>query len=127
LRNVRTSTKAEASKRCPKCPNWFRKPSEASRSANPFDVASCERAEDIKRAMEAGEKEVVIEIPAIPEAITRSLADAEHGRRLQTGTLKKYRVLLAQVKDYADSEGARSSVKNWNGSELSAGSGLRQA
>ena len=69
---------------------------------------SWERAEELKRAIEDGERDApqAAPIPTLKEATAKFLADAEHGRKLTAGTLKKYRVLLAQLASFAGSRAA---------------------
>lgn len=40
-------------------------------------------------------------IPTIEEAVKKFMADAEHGRKLTASTLKKYRVMLDQLKEFS--------------------------
>jgi len=70
-----------------------------------------ERAEELKRMLECGlkqDKHSPPRIPRIQEAADKFLTDAEHGRKLAVATIKKYRVLLAQLKAFAEQRGVYS-------------------
>lgn len=93
-------------RRC-RCPIWIQGTQEGRPVRKSLDVTSWERAEELKREIMDGAREPapVIEIPTISDAISKFLLDAEHGRRLAKGTIKKYRVLLSQLKSYAADRG----------------------
>jgi integrase len=87
-----------------RCPCWAEGTVEGKYVRRTLKTRSWERAEELKREMESCLKQNVLEpikTPTIDEAVAKFLADAEHGRKLTTGTLKKYRVLLNQLKSFA--------------------------
>ncbi len=92
-----------------RCCCWTEGTVEGKYIRRSLKTRSWERAEMLKRALESDAKEpkaVPKKIPLIGEAVDKFLADAEHGRKLTAGTMKKYRVLLAQLKTFVDQRGA---------------------
>ena len=87
------------SKKC-RCPLWATNTLDGNPYRRSLKTRSWERAEQIKRDIEDGKKEVV-PFPTIEEAIIKFTADAQHGRKLTAGTLKKYRVMFDQLKAFA--------------------------
>jgi hypothetical protein len=57
---------------------------------------SWERAEEIRREIEAGKREQTAPV-TIGDTICRFLHEAEHGRKLTLAMLKKSRVLLSRT------------------------------
>src|SRR5262249_36987440 len=95
-------------KRC-HCPVWIQGTLVGKPIRKALDVTSWERAEQLKRDLEDAVKEggsPKPDPPSINEAIDKSMADAEHRRKFRQATLKKYRVLLAHFKNFAQGCGA---------------------
>lgn len=89
------------------CQIWVEGTVEGKYVRRALKTTSWERAEELERQLirNAEVKTPPAPIPNIGEAITKFLADAEHGRMLAKGTIKKYRVLLAQLKQFAATRG----------------------
>ncbi len=88
-----------------RCCLWVEGTVEGRYIRRTLKTRSWERADELKRELESGSKPKTLEavkIPTIAEAADKFLADATHGRKLTAGTIKKYRVLLAQLKAFAE-------------------------
>jgi integrase/recombinase XerD len=86
-----------------RCALWAKGTLEGEPYQKSLKTRSFERAQQLVREIEEGKKPIADKpkIPTIEEAVTKFMADAEHGRKLTAGTLKKYRVLLDQLKKFS--------------------------
>lgn len=94
------------SKKC-RCPLWATNTIEGKPYRRSLKTRNWERAGQIVREIESGAKPER-EIPTIAVAVTQFIQDAEHGRKLRPPTLKKYRVVLDQLKDFAAEKNVKS-------------------
>jgi hypothetical protein len=95
------------SRKC-RCPLWATGALEGEPYRKSLKTRNWERAEQLIRQIEEGTKPSDIKpIPELAEAIQKFMLDAEHGRKLTHATLKKYRVVLAQLKSFADTRRVR--------------------
>src|ERR1039458_427607 len=87
-----------------KCACWAEGTLEGEYQRRSLKTRSWERATEIVHELEAGKKAALPEakkIPTIEEAIAKYTADAEHGRKLTEGTMRKYHVLFGQLKEFS--------------------------
>jgi integrase/recombinase XerD len=89
-----------------RCAVWSEGTVEGTYLRQSLKTRSWERAEELKRDLENCLKSGQPEIPTIDEAVAKFLADAEHGRKLEKATVKKYRVMLDQLKAFAKERNA---------------------
>lgn len=92
-----------------RCACWVEGTVEGTYMRRSLRTRSWERAAELKGKLEAGPKPNLPEPPKIPtieEAVDKFMVDAEQGRKLTAGTIKKYRVLLTQLKAFAASRAA---------------------
>ena len=82
------------------CPLWATNTLDGKPYRRSLKTRSWERAAQLVREIESGTKPKKL-APTVPDAIAQFTQDAEHGRKLREPTLKKYRVVLAQLKDFA--------------------------
>jgi site-specific recombinase XerD len=87
------------SKKC-HCPLWATNTLEGAAYRRSLKTRNWERADQIVRNVESGSKPKLV-APTITEAVAQFTQDAEHGRKLSPATLKKYRVVLGQLEEFA--------------------------
>jgi len=88
-----------------RCAFWVEGTAEGVYQRKSLKTRSWERATELARAIGDGEK---IDQPnplSITKAVETFLADAEQGRKLREPTIKKYKVVLAQLKADSSSNG----------------------
>ena len=87
-------------RRC-RCPCWAEGTVEGVYQRRTLKTRSFERATELARAIEDGKKVNQPDPLTIEKAVASFLLDAEQGRKLREPTLRKYRVVLSQLKTFA--------------------------
>ena len=106
LRSCPQRKHGRAYRRC-KCPIWIEGTIEGKRiKRQTLDTRNWERAQEIVRDSEAAGKLVNAAPVSVQEAQAKFTADSE-SRGLQKSTLKKYRVLFDQMREFAAVKGIR--------------------
>jgi len=93
-----------SSRKC-RCALWCDGTVEGEHVRKSLKTRSWERAQKLLREIEDRKQGAqTISAPNISEAIKKFMLDAEHGRKIKPATLKKYKVLLAQLETFTDRE-----------------------
>ncbi len=87
-------------RRC-RCPCWAEGTVEGVYQRRTLKTRSFERATELARAIEDGKKVNQPDPLTIEKAVASFLLDAEQERKLREPTLRKYRVVLSQLKTFA--------------------------
>lgn len=92
------------SKKCRKCRWWATGTIEGRPYRRSLKTRDYDRACSIARELETRKQkpEPAKKIVRVTDATKRFMLDAEHGRKLTQGTLKKYKVLFSQLHDFCD-------------------------